>query len=88
VIAPSTFDAVVFVGYHAREGAPEAVLAHTDNGSTAWKCRKRASILRLKKTTPAHARSGDSEQASTVAGRFPGLRASICRMIRTALKSE
>ena len=28
----STFDAVVFVGYHAREGAAEAVLAHTDNG--------------------------------------------------------
>lgn len=28
----STFDAVVFVGYHAREGAADAVLAHTDNG--------------------------------------------------------
>ena len=28
----STFDAVVFIGYHAREGAAEAVLAHTDNG--------------------------------------------------------
>jgi D-amino peptidase len=37
VIAPSTFDAVVFVGYHAREGAAEAVLAHTDNGRVVVK---------------------------------------------------
>lgn len=28
----STFDAAVFLGYHAGEGAPHAVLAHTDNG--------------------------------------------------------
>ena len=33
----STFDAVVFVGYHAREGAAEAVLAHTDNGRVVVK---------------------------------------------------
>src|ERR1700739_3294854 len=33
----STFDAAVFVGYHAREGAQEAVLAHTDNGRVVVK---------------------------------------------------
>jgi len=33
----STFDAVIFVGYHAREGAAEAVLAHTDNGRVVVK---------------------------------------------------
>ncbi|HLW86661.1 MAG TPA: M55 family metallopeptidase [Candidatus Sulfotelmatobacter sp.] len=33
----STFDAVVFVGYHAREGAAEAVLAHTDTGTIVVK---------------------------------------------------
>jgi len=33
----STFDAAVFVGYHAREGAAEAVLAHTDNGRVVVK---------------------------------------------------
>jgi len=33
----STFDAVVFVGYHAREGVAEAVLAHTDNGRVVVK---------------------------------------------------
>lgn len=33
----STFGAVVFVGYHAREGAAEAVLAHTDNGRVVVK---------------------------------------------------
>jgi D-amino peptidase len=32
-----TFDAAVFVGYHAREGAAEAVLAHTDNGRVVVK---------------------------------------------------
>jgi D-amino peptidase len=28
-----TFDAVVFIGYHARAGTPNAVLAHTSNGN-------------------------------------------------------
>jgi D-aminopeptidase len=37
VIAPSTFDAVVFVGYHAREGAAEAALAHPDKGRVVVK---------------------------------------------------
>ena len=37
VIAPPTFDAVVFVGYHARESAAEAVLAHPDNGPVVVK---------------------------------------------------
>lgn len=27
-----TFDAVIFIGYHAREGTPDAVLKHTMNG--------------------------------------------------------
>lgn len=29
----STFSAVVFIGYHARAGTPNAVLAHTSNGN-------------------------------------------------------
>jgi D-amino peptidase len=29
----STFSAVVFVGYHARAGTPEAILEHTSNGN-------------------------------------------------------
>lgn len=29
----STFDAVVFIGYHARAGTPDAVLAHTSTGN-------------------------------------------------------
>jgi len=33
----STFAAAVFVGYHAREGASDAVLAHTDNGRVVVK---------------------------------------------------
>ena len=33
----STFDAVVFVGYHAGEGAADAVLAHTDTGTIVVK---------------------------------------------------
>ena len=33
----STFGAVVFVGYHAREGAAEAVLAHTHSGRVVVK---------------------------------------------------
>jgi len=33
----STFGAVVFVGYHAREGAAEAVLAHTFTGTMVFK---------------------------------------------------
>lgn len=28
----NTFDAVIFIGYHAREGTPDAVLKHTMNG--------------------------------------------------------
>jgi D-amino peptidase len=33
----STFDAVVFIGYHAGEGAADAVLAHTDTGTIVVK---------------------------------------------------
>jgi D-amino peptidase len=29
----STFDAVVFIGYHARAGTPNAILEHTSNGN-------------------------------------------------------
>lgn len=29
----STFDAVVFLGYHAKAGTPDAILAHTSNGN-------------------------------------------------------
>lgn len=77
----STFDAVIFVGFHARAGAPDAFLAHTGSGAVAglWINGTEVgegglnALLAGSLGVPVIAASGDSAFTTEIRAMVPGI---------------